>query len=312
MVDLPQCTTLDTLGWRFHPGIIFRFRHIAPETFEAVPEVEGRYRLVLVERGAGILNLAGKRCPFIAPALFCLNERDVPVLEQSHDLEARSLVFDPCLVNSAFTPENLRDPSSVFEGTAFQDVELLRAFFHRDEGYYGQIHIPPPVARHIASRFDAVEDELVNQSTLYWPCRSRSFFLEIAVILFRLFSSPQENDLPEEVLLDSAPEVDPVILHLYTHYHEKLTVDALSRAFHTNRTTLEQRFHQATGVSVITYLTRLRIRVAATLLHDTKIPVAEVADRVGFKDKTHFGRTFRKLMGCSPAEYRQRYCWMLN
>ncbi len=62
----------------------------------------------------------------------------------------------------------------------------------------------------------------------------------------------------------------------------------------------------------MTYLTQLRIRLAALMLRDTKLPISEVMWRVGFRDGTHFGRTFRKHTAQSPSEYREQYCWMLH
>jgi YesN/AraC family two-component response regulator len=34
--------------------------------------------------------------------------------------------------------------------------------------------------------------------------------------------------------------------------------------------------------------------------------------RVGYQDSTHFWRTFRKHIGLSPREYRDRYCWLMR
>jgi YesN/AraC family two-component response regulator len=103
-----------------------------------------------------------------------------------------------------------------------------------------------------------------------------------------------------------------VVMHLHTHYHQKITLADLTRTFHTNRTTLTRNFHRATGLSVMAYLHRLRIRVAATILRDTELDINQVMSRVGFRDNTNFGRTFRRYNGCTPSEYRRKYCWMLR
>ncbi len=301
---------LTTLGIHFYPGMIWPFRHIPDETLRMLPGAETRFRLVIVENGTGIVRLNGKCSTFIAPTVFCLNEQDTPQLDQHRDLKAQAIYFHPALINNVFNFENIRS-SIPFEGTPQQDLSLLRAFIDRDATYDGQLHVSPTVIRRLSALFEAIGCELSEQPDGYWPCRSRSIFLEALIIIFRLFMSPHGRT-SEDHLVESSVDIDPVIMHLHTHYHEKLTIEVLSRAFHTNRTTLEERFREATGVPVMTYLTRLRIRIAATMLHDTSLPVGEVADRVGFRDKTHFGRTFRKLMGCSPVEYRQRYCWMLQ
>ncbi len=303
-----------TIGREFHPGLNVPLWHNPAETFSMEPGPENRFRLILVEQGTGIVQLNGGRQMFLAPTLFCLNETDSASLEQSRELKAQALYFHPAIINSVFDFENIRAEPGHFVGTAAQDLGLLLAFIRRDDRHSGQLHVGPAAARRIAALFRLTGDELAQQRNYVWPCRSRSFLLEVLFILFRVFSAPPEDSpqLAEDRLLESGGEVDPVILHLHTHYHEKLTVAMLAKTFHTNRTTLEERFRQATGAPVMTYLTRLRLRLAAAMLHDTALPISEVADRVGFRDTTHFGRAFRKYIGCSPIEYRQRYCWMLQ
>jgi AraC-like DNA-binding protein len=303
-----------TVGREFHPGLSVPLWHNPAEAFSAEPGSENRFRLILVEQGTGILQLNGGRQTFIAPTLFCLNENDIASLEQSREPKAQALYFHPAIINNNFNFENIRERHEQLVGTANQDSEWLLAFVHRDDSYSRQLHVGAPTARRIASLFRAASDELAQQRNHFWPCRSRSFLLEVLFIVYRIFSAlPEDNpQLTEDRLLESCGEVDPIILHLHTHYHEKLTVEMLARTFHTNRTTLEERFRQATGAPIMTYLIRLRLRLAAAMLHDTALPISEVADRVGFKDTTHFGRAFRKYIGCSPLEYRQRYCWMLQ
>jgi AraC family L-rhamnose operon regulatory protein RhaS len=301
-----------TLGRSIHPGFYVPLWHHDRETFSVEPSAENRFRLILVNQGTGILQFAECRQTFIAPALFCLDERDRVRLEQSRDLHAQALYFFPSIVNCLFNFENIREKREHFVGTAFQDLELLEALIQRTENYKGQLRLDATSARRIATLFNAVQQELQQQNSMYWPCRSRSFLLEILIFVFRIFSAPPDKKLDStgDGLLTVSDGIDPVILYLHTHYHEKLTVEMLSNMFYTNRTTLEERFHLATGASIMTYLIQLRIRVAATLLHDTTIPVFEIARRVGFNDSTHFGRMFRKVLGCSPSDYRQRLCWV--
>ena len=158
----------------------------------------------------------------------------------------------------------------------------------------------------------ALSRELALQRDGFWPCRSRSFFLEILFLLERLYSL---SDVAEtELFTDdtSLTDVEPVLLYLHNNYGQKLCLDGLARAFNTNRTTLTRQFHQSTGLPVMTYLNRLRINLAALMLRDTTLSIGEIVERVGLTNPTHFGRAFRKVTGVTPSEYRRRYCWMLQ
>lgn len=303
---------LYTTGQTHFPGYQLWLWHNPEEIFLPDLGYGTRFRLILVEQGSGILQINCSRQPFIAPSLFCLSEQDQIALEQPHDIQAQGLYFHPSVINSAFTFDNVRLGDSGFSSTQYQDLSFLRAFVGRDTHYHGQLQLSLPTAQRLAELMQVAGQELAHQWNDSWPCRSRSFLLEILFVILRVISAPPNTTrtLVGEGLPAADEEVEPVIMHLHTHYHEKVTITTLSRTFHTNRTTLTERFRETTGVSVMTYLARLRIRMASSMLHDTRLPINEVAYRVGFNDVTHFGRTFRKYMGCTPSEYRERYCWM--
>lgn len=296
------------MGQTIHPGFQVALWHSSTDVFMPLKE-EHRFRVVLVEEGTGILRLGGRRIPFIAPVLFCLNEQEEPKLENGANLRARAYFFHPNVINSAFELERVRSDGGDFSTTEWYDLSWLRPFLERNEKYTGQLGLGPASLKRMGNIFDTLQQELSLQKDDYWPCRSRSFFLELLFLIERIYTSPAMSE--EMILPDTPGEMDAVILYLHTHYQERVTLPELTKVFHLNRTTLTQRFFEATGVSVVSYLINLRVRLAALILRDTTVPISEVMERVGFKDMTHFGRMFRRLMGETPSEYRKKYCWML-
>ncbi len=280
--------------------------HNPHEAFAAELGRGTRFRLILVESGSGILCLGERREVFIAPAIFCLHEADCPELEYSQQLQAQGLYFHPRVVNCGLNFENIRENDN-FSITEKQDQYCLEPFFQRDSKYGGYIHIGPASVEHIFFLFNAVVQVLDQQSDWNWHCRSRSFLLELLLLLRRICSTPQV--INDEILSKFPGDAASIILYLHNHYQEKITLAKLAAIFHTNRTSLAKQFRQATGTTVTKYLVQLRIRLAALMLRDTSLSVAEIAQRVGFKDLSHFGRTFRQHTGHSPSEYRQHYCW---
>lgn len=89
------------------------------------------------------------------------------------------------------------------------------------------------------------------------------------------------------------------------HYLERHTLADLASRAHLERTYFSHRFSQVVGMPVTEYLARLRVRYAAGLLQTTELPVSRVATTSGFTDLSHFGRTFRRLVGASPRRYRE-------
>jgi two-component system, response regulator YesN len=89
------------------------------------------------------------------------------------------------------------------------------------------------------------------------------------------------------------------------HFAEDITLTDVAREAGLSRYYFCRLFHQETGTSFRDYLHDLRITRAKALLADRYVRVTEVASAVGFNDLSHFDRTFRRRVGCSPSEYRR-------
>lgn len=274
------------------------------------PLVNDRFRLLLVRTGAGVISIGGNRILFNAPAVFCINEKEEVMLLENSGVKALSVYFYPGAINSALDFNRLRGDRSAMSATERNDCTCLTPFFNRTENYHGQLNVGLAMFRQITGIYDTLYRELTEQSDCYWPCRSRSYLIEILFLLQKVYLSP---DRSREIVLNSNSDlVGKVMLYLHSNYVRKITIEDLSRMFNLNRTTLNKKFKDELGITIINYLIELRIQLACMILSETLIPVAEIAERVGFADITHFNRTFRKLMLHSPSEYRQINSWQLK
>jgi AraC-like DNA-binding protein len=93
--------------------------------------------------------------------------------------------------------------------------------------------------------------------------------------------------------------------YISENYTEKLTLRLLSGKFYLSPFHLCRRFKETTGFSIIEYLNNVRVIEAQRLLRETDLRIAELAGLVGFENISHFGRTFKKLIGTSPLRYRR-------
>lgn len=65
-------------------------------------------------------------------------------------------------------------------------------------------------------------------------------------------------------------------------------------------------FKNETGLTLNQYLTDFRIEKAKKLLTDPRYKIAEISAKVGYSDGNYFGKTFKKMVGVSPSEYREQ------
>jgi LacI family transcriptional regulator len=86
-----------------------------------------------------------------------------------------------------------------------------------------------------------------------------------------------------------------------------ISVNEVAGCAGLSRRMLESRFRKLLGRSVLDEIRRLRIDQIAQLLVETDLPVAQIAELLGFADRGHIARYFRAGKGISPLAYRKTY-----
>lgn len=83
-----------------------------------------------------------------------------------------------------------------------------------------------------------------------------------------------------------------------------ISLDEIADHLMISKSYLCRLFQKKLGVSVQHYIYRIRIEQAKEYLNDFRLKIYEVAELTGFNSSTHFNIVFKKIMRCTPAEYR--------
>ncbi|WP_186438382.1 iron-siderophore ABC transporter substrate-binding protein [Cohnella terricola] len=102
---------------------------------------------------------------------------------------------------------------------------------------------------------------------------------------------------------DSSP-IAQVIQYMQHFYAQPITLKQLAERASYSVPHLCALFREATGYTAIEFLTRLRVEAAKTLLTDSTLGLPEVAEKVGYRDPSYFGRVFKRIVGLSPLHYK--------
>ncbi len=106
----------------------------------------------------------------------------------------------------------------------------------------------------------------------------------------------------------SAPHPDETIVLVQQWLHDNqqlpLSMADVAEQFSMSQRTLNRRFREATGMTPVNWLLRLRIESARDLLANSNLEVSDIAQRCGFQDPGYFNRVFRKQMDTTPGQYR--------
>src|SRR5439155_6493209 len=89
------------------------------------------------------------------------------------------------------------------------------------------------------------------------------------------------------------------------HAHEPIRVEDVLDAVPLGRRTLERRFRQTMGRSVLSEIRRAHVERAKQLLSATQLSMPGIAQGCGFSNCSRLGITFRQLAGMTPSEFRR-------
>lgn len=276
-------------------------------SFDNIQALGLRLSLVFAEEGSGIALINERPIPYMAPCVFCMNETEHIVIPETNNSKIKAIFFHPSILNGFLNFENIREHLNDVYFTVAQDRDMIRFFLNRDNGFMSKFTLGPLSAKKFTSLIDTL-DKQTREQTVNWPCRSRSYIMEILFLLENISST---ESLKNETHVESIEEdFYPILQYIYNNYDKKISVDELTEHFHISRSTFAKRFKDNMGEPFLEHLNKMRITMAATMLRDTQLPVSEIMFRVGFSDNVHFLRTFKKYINEPPSLYREKYNWM--
>ena len=95
--------------------------------------------------------------------------------------------------------------------------------------------------------------------------------------------------------------------YIYSHLHDKLTVQSLATALDINANYLSELFRKYEGITLSRYILHEKIERAKNLLTYSDYSYIEIATYLGFSSQSHLGAQFKKITGSTLRQYRSRY-----
>ena len=90
------------------------------------------------------------------------------------------------------------------------------------------------------------------------------------------------------------------------NYSREISLDDVSRQVNISPYYFSKIFKEESGLNFIEYLTNIRIDKAKELLSETDMSIKEVCATCGYTDPNYFSRSFKKNVGVTPTEYKER------
>jgi two-component system response regulator YesN len=110
----------------------------------------------------------------------------------------------------------------------------------------------------------------------------------------------------KKILSNVDSKIDTIIEYINKNYTIDNSLESLAKQYNLNTSYLSKTFKQRYGKNFIDFVTELRIEQAKKLLETTNKSVKEITYEVGYNSQTYFCKVFKKVVGISASEYKQK------
>lgn len=88
--------------------------------------------------------------------------------------------------------------------------------------------------------------------------------------------------------------------------NENISVKDISEHVYLSASYVCTLFKTETGQTLNQYITEYRMEKARQLLADSRNKITDISSKVGYTDGNYFSKSFKKIVGLSPSEYREK------
>src|SRR5207248_3426483 len=129
-----------------------------------------------------------------------------------------------------------------------------------------------------------------------------------AIVRLRAYVADQLSALSNQLMTENSNAEPPLVLkareYIGKHKHEELSLADVAKAAGASVFHFCKLFHKATGLKFTDYVARVRLEEARNRLLNPNLRISEIAYDVGFQSLTQFNRTFKRVFGQSPTDFR--------
>ena len=246
--------------------------------FHELPHTHDCYELMLLAEGTGWCGVNDKHYPMLHGDMFLIRPGDVHEFLTQKGIRFYNIMFSPEL----FMPEE-------------------EQFFQTLLSTPGKVTFPPLVAERLLGLLQELTQEISRKSAGV-SLSAHALFTHFLVQACR-----NSNRITEEDRTHHEARTSRLLTMLNQSVTRRLPLAELSRALNLSQGYIRRQVRILTGVSISEYIGNRRMEQAQYLLSNTQRPVSEIAFSLGYFDTPHFDKQFRKLVGCTPLQFRKSF-----
>ncbi|WP_106765829.1 response regulator [Paenibacillus faecalis] len=121
-----------------------------------------------------------------------------------------------------------------------------------------------------------------------------------------MISILEENECSGKAGDDSKRKVIAEVIHMIeTEYYRDISVEEIAERVYLSPNYLSHLFKKQAGVSIIKYITSVRMERAKDLLQNTNKKIADISEETGYRNVAYFCSLFKTYFGIAPTQFRE-------
>ncbi len=193
---------------------------------------------------------------------------------------------------------------TTMEGSDFSALAssyLFYSLFSDDESLNNSLNLIRSGSKEFYDIFSKIYDEYTERKSGFMNM-IRAYLIMLITKIFREIDRKTKSTTTKE----QKDVVNKAIEYMKQNFNTPINLDNLVADIFLSKDYFRQLFKNTTGMSVTDFIQKTRIEEASRLLLTTDRPVFDIAGDCGFMDVTFFYKTFKKLTGKTPSEFRKR------
>lgn len=208
------------------------------------------------------------------------------------------------MVEIEFTTELIIQNVQDFESIqSVFDFAYLEPLLMREDEVHTKYHLPEKHRKKAEETMLLLLCEYTDRENSYM-LMIKGLLLQLLVVIQRSITQGQVGEMEKETLKDHIGAMEKALCYVDEHYMENITIQNVAQVAAFSKSYFGYLFKMVTHQTFVEYLVGKRVDLAVRMLNETSKRVIDICYDCGFRNISHFNRTFKTYVGVSPTEYR--------
>jgi AraC-like DNA-binding protein len=140
---------------------------------------------------------------------------------------------------------------------------------------------------------------IINLLNRDGPINYDKLAISVLELFQQVFPPPYQN----KSVASRVPEM--IKNYIDSHITEKITLEEISNNLYISKSHIERAFKQEYNQTPLAYCAEQKITQVASMLVTTNYSLSQIAQQMGFTDVKYMSKSFKKIKGQTPMEYKR-------